>query len=136
MTTKSGKTSIPEGYQDLLHSAAVAHVAAIGKRGEPHVDPAWFGPGEHLKFSQTKALQKYENVGRNPRISVPVVDPEGHLRYLETRGEVVRVKEGPDLDLINEVSRKYLGLHKYPYHRPGDERIGLYVETHRTIQMG
>ena len=136
MTTENGKTNIPEGYEDLLRSSAVAHVATIGPKGEPQVNPVWFDwDGEQL-FLPVGTRQKYKNVGRDPQIALSIVDPENHLRYIEIRGEVVRVEEGPDLDFINEMSRKYLGLDKYPYHRSGDERIGLYVETHRTIQMG
>lgn len=137
MTTENGKGAIPEGYEDLLHSTAVAHVATIGPNGEPQVNPVWFGwDGEHIKFSQTKTRQKYRNLGRDPRISLSIVDPENHLRYLEVRGEVARVEEDPDLDFISAMSKKYLDVDRYPFHQPGDERIVLYVRPRHTSQMG
>jgi PPOX class probable F420-dependent enzyme len=137
LTTEIGKTNIPEGYDDLLRSTAVAHVATIGSKGEPQVNPVWFDwDGEHVKISQTKTRQKYKNVGRDPQIALSIVDPENHLRYIEIRGEVVRVEEDPNIDFISYMAKKYLGVDRYPNHRPGDERIVLYVEPRHTTQMG
>jgi PPOX class probable F420-dependent enzyme len=137
LTTEIGKTNIPEGYDDLLRSTAVAHVATIGSKGEPQVNPVWFDwDGEHVKISQTKTRQKYKNVGRDPQIALFIVDPENHLRYIEIRGEVVRVEEDPNIDFISYMAKKYLGVDRYPNHRPGDERIVLYVEPRHTTQMG
>ena len=33
---------IPEGFQDLLQSTAVAHVANSGPEGETQNNPVWF----------------------------------------------------------------------------------------------
>ena len=86
--------------------------------------------------SQTKTRQKYKNVGSDPQIALSIVDPENHLRYIEIRGEVVRVEEDPNIDFISSMAKKYLGVDRYPNHRPGDERIVLYVEPRHTTQMG
>ena len=136
MTTENGKTGIPEVYEDLLRSTAVAHVATIGPKGEPQVNPVWFDPGRRVKISQTETRQKYKNVGRDPHIVLSIVDPENHLRYIEIRGEVVRVEENPNIDFISSMAKKYLGVDRYPNHQPGDERIVLYVEPRHTTQMG
>ncbi len=135
--TSDKSFSIPEGYGDLLESNALAHVATIGPDGEPQNNPVWFDwDGAQVKFSQTKTRQKYKNVGREPRLALSIVDPENPYRYLEVRGEVVRVEEDPNNDFINAMAKKYLDLDEYPYHQPGDERIVLYVEPEHTTQMG
>ncbi len=136
MPTENGKTNIPEGYEDLLRSTAVAHVATIGPNGEPQVNPVWFDPGRRVKISQTKTRQKYKNVERDPHIALSIVDPENDLRYIEIRGEVVRVEEDPNIDFISSMAKKYLGVDRYPNHQPGDERIVLYVKPRHTTQMG
>ncbi len=136
MPTENGKTNIPEGYEDLLRSTAVAHVAIIGPKGEPQVNPVWFDwDGEQL-FLPVGTRQKYKNVGRDPHIALSIVDPENHLRYIEIRGEVVRVEEDPNIDFISSMAKKYLGVDRYPNHQPGDERIVLYVKPRHTTQMG
>jgi PPOX class probable F420-dependent enzyme len=96
MKTQSQNPIIPEGYEDILESTALAHVATIGPHGEPQNNPIWFDwNGEHVKFSQTKTRQKYQNLNRDRRIALSIVDPENLYRYLEIRGEVVRIEENP-----------------------------------------
>ena len=137
METHDWKPVIPENYSDLLSSTALAHVATIGPKGEPQSNPVWFDwDGEHVKFSQTKTRQKYRNLNRDPRVALSIVDPENPYRYLEVRGEVTRIEEDLDLDFINSMSKKYLGLDKYPNHQPGDERVVIFVEPRHTTQMG
>jgi hypothetical protein len=130
-------TTIPTGYEDLLTSTALADVATIGPHGEPQVNPVWFGwDGQHVLFSQTKTRQKYRSVQRDPRIALSIVDPQNPYRYLEIRGKVVEIREDPNLDFINAMAKKYLGQDKYPWHRPGDERVVIVVQPEHTTQMG
>ena len=137
MDTQSCNPIIPEGYEDILESTALVHVATIGPHGEPQNNPVWFGwDGEHVKFSQTKGRQKYRNLGRDPRIAFSIVDPENAYRYIEIRGEVARIEEDPNLDFINAMAKKYLGMDKYPYHQPDDERVVIFVKPQHTTQMG
>ncbi len=137
MTTENKNPILPEDYKDILDSTALAHVATVGPNGEPQNTPVWFDfDGEHLKFSQTKARQKYRNVGREPRIALSIVDPENDYRYIEVRGEVVRIDEDPNLDFINAMAKKYLDMDKYPFHQPGDERVVVVIEPRHTTQMG
>ncbi len=137
METQSRQPIIPEGYEDLLESTALVHVATVGPHGEPQNNPVWFDwDGEHVKFSQTKTRQKYRNLQRNPRLALSVVDLENPYRYLEIRGEVARIEEDPNLDFINSMAKKYLGMDKYPYHQPGDERVVVFVRPGHTTQMG
>jgi PPOX class probable F420-dependent enzyme len=137
METQSKQPIIPEDYANLLDTTALAHVATIGPHGEPQSNPVWFDwDGEHVKFSQTKTRQKYRNIQRDPRVALSLVDPENPYRYLEIRGEVDRIEEDPDLDFINSMAKKYLGMDKYPYHQPGDERVVVFVRPEHTTQMG
>lgn len=134
MTTEK-KVLIPESHLHLLGSTALAHVATLGPRGEPQSSPVWFGwDGEFVLFSQTKTRQKYKNLGREPRLALSIVDPENPLRYLEIRGVVDHIEEDPDLDFINSMSKKYLGKDKYPNHRPGDERVVIFVRPEHTTK--
>ncbi len=67
-------------------------------------------------------------------MALSILDPANHLRYLEIRGVVDRVEEDPDLDFINAVSEKYLGVYPYQNHRPGDERVVVFVRPLHTTQ--
>ncbi len=128
---------IPSNLKHLLDSTALAHVATIGPNGEPQSSPVWFGwDGENVLFSQTKTRQKFRNLKRDPRIALSIVDPANPYRYLEIRGVVVDIREDPNLDFINSMSKKYGGQDKYAGHRPGDERVVIVVKPEHTTQMG
>jgi PPOX class probable F420-dependent enzyme len=97
----------------------------------------WFDwDGEHVRFSQTKARQKYRNLHRDPRIALSIVDPDDPFRYLEIRGAVERIEEDADLAFINSMAKKYFGEDEYRNHRPGDERVVVLVKPQHTTKMG
>lgn len=128
---------IPEGYADLLDSKALAHVATTGPEGEPQVNPVWFGTQDgYIVFSQTTTRQKLRNVQDEPRVALSIVDPTNDYRYLEIRGVVERVDPDPDNAFINSMAKKYLGQDVYPWHRPGDQRVVVFVRPVHTTRMG
>jgi PPOX class probable F420-dependent enzyme len=128
---------IPADKLDLLQRKALADVATIGPHGEPQVNPVWFGwDGTYVKFSQTTGRQKYRNLQRDNRIALSIVDPENPFRYLEIRGTVARVDPDPDKAFIDEMANKYLGVEKYPWNQPGDERVVIVVEPQHVTGMG
>lgn len=128
---------IPASHADLLDSTALAHVATLGPSGEPQNNPVWFGwDGEHLRFSQTKARQKYKNVQRDARVALSIVDPANPYRYLEVRGTVVQIDEDPEQDYINAMAQKYLNQEVYPWGNPADERVIIVIRPDHTTTMG
>src|SRR5215510_11737236 len=123
------RSVIPETHRDILAARAFAHVATVGPRGEPQSSPVWFDwDGRYLRFSQTTARQKYRNLRRNPRIALSMTDPENPYRYLEIRGEVVRIEEDRDRAFIDALAKKYLGKDRYPWAQPDEERVVMIVE--------
>ncbi len=65
-----------------------------------------------------------------------MVDLNNPYRYLEVRGVVDRVEQDPDLEFINSMAKKYLGVDEYSYHQPGDERVVVYVKPRHATYMG
>jgi PPOX class probable F420-dependent enzyme len=129
----SAHSVIPARLADLLASKALANVATLGQAGDPQVTPVWFGwDGEYIRFSTLKARQKYKNVVRDPRIALAIVDVTDPLRYLEIRGTVVRIEDDRELAFINAMAQKYLGLAKYPWHKPGHERVTIVIRPDKT----
>ncbi len=62
--------------------------------------------------------------------------PEGReLNALDRiRGVCRGRRDRPDLDFINSMSEKYLGVYPYQNHRPGDERVVVFVRPGYTTQ--
>ena len=128
---------IPDTHKDLLESKALAHVATIGPDGEPQNNPVWFGwDGQNILFSQTTTRQKIRNLQRDGRVALSIVDPDNPYRYLEVRGVVDRIEPDPDRRFIDSMANKYMGVDKYPWTRPGEERVVVVVKPQHTTQMG
>ncbi len=60
---------------------------------------------------------------------------ENSYRYPEVRGEVFRIEEDPNMDFVKSITKKHLGVDKYPSQQLGDERVVLYVESRHTTHM-
>ena len=126
---------IPENRRDILEKKGLAQIATIGPKGGPQLSPVWYGwDGTHLKFSTTKARQKYKNLVRNPRVSASILDPDDPYRYLEIRG-VAEIEDDPDKAFIDEMARKYLGK-DYPWDQPDEERVVVKIRPRHATTQG
>ena len=127
-----------EPYVDLLQSAALAHIATIGVKGEPQSSPLWFGwDGEFLRFAQlVGADRKRRNLERDPRIAISIADPENIYRYVEVRGTVERIEPDVNNAFIDSMAQKYQGKETYTEGKPEDEYVVIVVRPVRVSGMG
>ena len=129
---------VPEKYTDLLQSAALAHVATIGPKGEPQSSPLWFDwDGEFLRFAQLVGTdRKRRNLERDPRIAISIVDPENLYRYIEVRGVVERIEPDVNRAFMNAMAQKYWGQETYTEGKPEDEFVVVVIRPERVTGMG
>jgi PPOX class probable F420-dependent enzyme len=128
---------IPESFQDLLRSPAVAFVSTLGRSGAPQVTPLWFlWDGERVRISLVEGRQKLRNLRRDPRIAVAIADPARPTFYLELRGTVSELVPDPALELERAIAEKYTGSWK-DVEPPGTVRYATSVIVDRTTsQLG
>ncbi len=89
-----------------------------------------------MLFNSAKGRQKDRNVRRDPRVAMAIIDPDNPYRYLEVRGRVVEItEEGADA-LIDKLSKKYLGVDKYPYRQPSEVRVIYKILPEHITTMG
>jgi PPOX class probable F420-dependent enzyme len=128
--------TIPDTHHDILQSTTLAVVTTLGPKGEPQSSPVWFGwDGQRLRFSHTKARQKYRNLVRDPRIAVCLVDTANPYRYVEIRGTVT-IEEDPEKSFPDVMAKKYLGVDRYANGEPGEERVTVIVTPDHVNTMG
>lgn len=128
---------IPDEYADILHKAGFSHMATLGPDGAPQTSPVWYDwDGDHLLVSQTTSRKKLENLKRDPRVALSILDPDNPYRYLEIRGKVAAVEPDEGFEFINSLAKKYLGQDKYPWIQPGEERVVVKIEPLHTSSMG
>jgi PPOX class probable F420-dependent enzyme len=127
---------IPEKFEDILYSTALANVATIGPNGEPQNNPVWFDwDGGRIRFSQLPVRQKYRNLQRDPRVALSIVDPQNPYRYIEVRGVVERVEPDPDGAFMNKLAKKYTGEDTWGGGKPGEGRVTIVIKPEHTTYM-
>lgn len=123
MADKETKT-IPEDYLDLFEKRAFAHLATLMPDGSPQVTPVWVDyDGKYLLVNSAKGRQKDENMRRDKRVAIEILDPQNPYRYLQVRGRVAEItQEGADAH-IDRLAKKYTGADRYQNRRPGEVRV-------------
>ena len=128
---------IPEKYLDLFEKKAFGSLGTLMPDGSPQVTPVWVDrEGDTVLVNTAKGRQKDKNIQRDPRVSVTLIDPDNPYRYVEIRGRVVEATDKGAKDHINKMAKKYLGVDKYPYAQPGEQRLLLRIRPEHTSSMG
>lgn len=117
-------TAIPEQFRDLFQKPAFGLLATLMPDGYPQVTPVWVDLSDgQILVNSARGRQKDQNMRRDPRVTITLVDPENWYRYLEIRGRVVDITEQRADEHIDKQAKKYLGVDKYPYRQPGEVRV-------------
>lgn len=125
--------TIPEDKLDLFEKPAIATIATLLSDGRPQVTPVWVDyDGTHLLVVTRKGTRKHENVERDPRVTVTVLDPDDSYRYVEVRGDVEAMPEEGALAFSDEQARRYWGVEQYPYERDAP-RVLLHIRPERVV---
>ena len=99
--------------------------------GQPMTHVMWVDcDDEHILINTETHRTKFANVGRDPRVTVTIIDRSNPYRYAEVRGEVAETVTGPAARRhIDELSQKYMGT---PYQgRIQSERVILRIKPKR-----
>jgi PPOX class probable F420-dependent enzyme len=102
-----------ENQAKLLTDPNIAVVATIRPDGTPQVTPTWVDwDGEHVLVNTAEGRAKADNLRRDPRMSVFVLDPANIYNWVSITGPVELTNEGAE-EHINKLSHKYNGT-DYP----------------------
>jgi PPOX class probable F420-dependent enzyme len=122
---------IPVSHRDLLDRPLIGHFATLGTAGEPNVNPIWFRwDGELCWFTTSTRRRKHVNVSRDARVALAVHDPDSPFRYLELRGEIVKVEPDPEAELFLALAARY-GIDDAPVPPDAADRIKLALRPTR-----
>jgi PPOX class probable F420-dependent enzyme len=80
-------TVLNEAVRAILDGPNPAVLATINADGSPQTSVVWVGrDGDDVLISTAAGRRKDENLRRDPRASVSVIDKDDPLRYVEIRG--------------------------------------------------
>jgi PPOX class probable F420-dependent enzyme len=129
--------TIPEKYRDLFNKRAFASLATLMPNGDVQVTPVWVDVDDgSVLFNSARGRVKDKNVRRDPRVTLTLIDPDNPYRYLEVRGRVVDISEKGAAQHIDRLAKKYLGVDKYPYAKPGEVRVLYRVKPEHVHAYG
>jgi PPOX class probable F420-dependent enzyme len=129
--------AIPEKYLDLLQKKAFLQLATLMPDGSPQVSPVWFEyDGTDILINSAKGRVKDNNMRRDARVGMDIVDPDNPYRHISIRGRVGEITERGADEHIDRLTKKYIGQDKYPYRGPGEVRVIYKIRPERTYVMG
>ena len=101
-----------------------ATIATIMPSGAPQATVVWIDTdGEHVIFNTAEGRVKTENLRKDPRVAIAVINAENPYQQVNIRGRVVEMThEGAD-DHIDSLAKKYLGVDSYPGRNPDEQRV-------------
>jgi PPOX class probable F420-dependent enzyme len=127
------------GAVRLLQEPQLAQFATVMADGSPQVTPVWVDvepDGGHILINTADGRVKTNNVERDPRVAVSVVDAQNPWRYAITRGTIVERRHEGAAEHIDKLAKKYMGKDKYPFHRPDEQRVILRIKPHHVLELG
>jgi PPOX class probable F420-dependent enzyme len=116
--------ALSEQQAQLFLDENFGHVGSIRADGTPHVTPVWVDyDGEHVLFNTAVGRAKYENIKRDPRVTVEVMNHENPYEYVMVTGHA-ELEEGDEADRhIDKLAKKYMGVDEYPHRTPEERRV-------------
>ena len=128
---------IPDNFLDLFNKKAFGSLSTLMPDGSPQTNPVWvdYQDGEVWVNTAVGRL-KDRNMKRDPRVSVAVIDPDNPYRFVEIRGKVREVTQDGAPQHIDKMAKKYLDKDKYPFARPGEQRVLIKIAPDKFSTMG
>ena len=128
------------GGVKLLLEKQLAILSTVMRDGSPQATPVWVDvepDGSHILINTAEGRIKTNNIDRDPRVAVTVVDSQNTQRTVVVRGTIVE-KRGPDQGAIEHISllaKKYTGRDQYSL-RDGETRVILRIKPTHVLERG
>lgn len=121
-----------ENIVRLFEGRNFAFLATVKKDGSPQVTPTWIDRDNNtILINTAKGRAKQENVSRDPRVSISLVDDRNPYSMVMISGKVIKqTTEGAD-EHIDKLARRYLNADRYPNHSADVKRVILKIKPER-----
>lgn len=129
--------ALPELALRLLREGKnFATVATLMADGSPQASTVWVDTdGEHVIFNTAEGRIKPKNLRRDPRVAVSVVNAEHPYQQVMIRGKALELTHDGADEHIDKLAKKYLGVDKYPFRQPGEERVIVKIAPEKVATM-
>jgi PPOX class probable F420-dependent enzyme len=129
--------NIPDVVKELCAKPVFAHLATLTKDGGPQVTPVWIDfDGSLIWINTAKNRIKDQNMRRDKRVAISILDPDNAYRHVAIRGEVAEITENGADAHIDAMAKKYLGKDRYPFRSPSEVRVIYKIRPVKVATMG
>ena len=99
---------IPESHQDLLLQPVNGVLTTVMPDGQPQMSIVWGDfDGRYVLINTTLERQKGKNMQANPKVNLLMIDPKNVARFLEVRGEVVKITQEGAIEHADKQTSAY-----------------------------
>ena len=120
----------------LLKEKNLVFLATTMKDGSPQVSPVWADfEDDHIMINTAEGRIKHINVLRDPRVAISIVDQNNPLDMTSIRGVVEKIIPDYDYQHANKLTKKYLGMDKYPFRREDEKRIIFKIKPKKVFVL-
>ncbi len=127
---------IDESVTQLLTGKTFAFVATLMKDGTPQITPTWIDfDGKIILINTAEGRVKQKNVSRDPHVAISIVDPNNPYNMVTIRGKVIEQTTNGADEHIDKLAKRYLGVDKYPFRSPNEQRIILKIQPEKVFYM-
>ncbi len=130
-------TALPQTLKDMLQDKVFVHLSTLMPDGSPQSSPVWVDlEGDEILVNTALGRVKDRNMKRDPRVALSVTAADNHYRVYMIRGHVTgHTTMGADAH-IDRLSKKYLGIDRYPRRVPGEVRVVFRITADVIATMG
>lgn len=119
----------------LIDGRNVGVLGTLMPDGSPHLSPVYVDrDGDILLVNTVIGRVKHKNVKNDPRVSVVIFDHLNPLQYVEIRGRVRELTIESAEEHIDMLARRYMGVEKHPFRRPGQRRIIMKIVPEKVVE--
>lgn len=132
----NGMLSDPR-IRELFESKNFAFLSSLMKDGSPHVTPTWVDiENGNILVNTAVGRVKHRNISRDPRVALSIIDQNNQYEMVTVRGKVTEQITGETAEKhIDKLSKKYIGVDKYPRRSKGEQRVILKIKPEKIFHM-
>jgi PPOX class probable F420-dependent enzyme len=128
-------TTLTDSQRAFLEQPFYGAATTLRPDGSPHTTVVWVDVDDRwVSFNTAAGRVKPENLERDPRVSLIVIDPENPYRWLSIDGRAELTTDGAD-EQIDRLAKKYTGKDEYQ-RRPGEQRISVRIHPDHVHPYG
>jgi PPOX class probable F420-dependent enzyme len=128
--------NLSEQQLQFLENPYAGIVTTLREDGSPHSTVVWVDvDGGVVSFNTAMGRKKPENLQRDPRVSLLMIDPQDQYKWVALDGAAELVTDGADAQ-IDRLAKKYLGKDEYPFRREDEQRVTVRIRPERVSSSG